>query len=114
MPSEITSLIFPLKGMMCSPKAKLIIELDGSQQLEQEEYDVERTAFFESKGYQVLRFWNNQVMSDIKGVIKAIGYALETHGYGERSQSCRLPSPPSGGDRYSPDAGCVGGVFILG
>lgn len=33
----------------CSPKAKLIIELDGSQHLEQEEYDEERTIFLESQ-----------------------------------------------------------------
>ena len=66
----------------CSPKAKLIIEMDGSQHLEQEEYDAERTAYFESKGYQVLRFWNNQVMNDIEGVIKAIVYVLETHEHG--------------------------------
>ncbi len=31
---------------------KLIIELDGSQHLEQEEYDDERTKYFESLGYK--------------------------------------------------------------
>ncbi len=61
----------------CSPKAKLIIELDGSQHLEQEEYDKERTKFLESQGYKVIRFWNNQVMNDIDGVIRAIIFALE-------------------------------------
>lgn len=40
----------------CSPKAKLIIELDGSQHLEQEEYDKERTEYLESQGYKVIRF----------------------------------------------------------
>jgi len=44
-----------------SIKRKLIIELDGSQHLEQAEYDVERTRYFESLGYKVIRFWNNQV-----------------------------------------------------
>lgn len=48
---------------MCSPKAKLIIELDGSQHLEQEEYDIERTHYLESQGYKVIRFWNNQIMT---------------------------------------------------
>jgi very-short-patch-repair endonuclease len=38
----------------CAPRKKLIIELDGSQHLEQQEYDTERTAYFESKGYRVL------------------------------------------------------------
>ena len=61
----------------CSPKAKLIIELDGSQHLEQEEYDMERTEYLESQGYKVIRFWNNDVMNNTEGVILAIMYALE-------------------------------------
>lgn len=61
----------------CSPKAKLIIELDGSQHLEQEEYDEERTKYLESLGYKVIRFWNNDVMNDIEGVIIAIVHAME-------------------------------------
>ena len=61
----------------CSPKSKLIIELDGSQHLEQEEYDTERTKYLESQGYKVIRFWNNDVMNNIEGVILAITYALE-------------------------------------
>ena len=61
----------------CSPKAKLIIELDGSQHLEQEEYDKERTEYLESQGYKVIRFWNNDVMNNLEGVILAIIYALE-------------------------------------
>jgi len=63
----------------CSVKAKLIIELDGSQHLEQEEYDQERTEYLESQGYKVIRFWNNQVTNDISGVILAIQHALEKH-----------------------------------
>jgi very-short-patch-repair endonuclease len=61
----------------CSPKAKLVIELDGSQHLEQQEYDLERTQYLESQGYKVLRFWNNQVMNDMDGVIRAIVHAME-------------------------------------
>jgi len=61
----------------CSPKAKLIIELDGSQHLEQEEYDEERTKYLESLGYKVIRFWNNDVMKNVNGVILAVMNALE-------------------------------------
>ncbi len=61
----------------CSPKAKLVIELDGSQHLEQEEYDLERTMYLELQGYKVIRFWNNDVMNNIEGVILAIMLALE-------------------------------------
>ena len=61
----------------CAPHQKLIIELDGSQHLEQEEYDAERTAFLQSQGYQVLRFWNLDVIKDLRGVISAIESALK-------------------------------------
>jgi len=57
-------------------KQKLIIELDGGHHLEQEAYDHERTAFLQSKGYRVLRFWNNDVINDLNGVISTILTAL--------------------------------------
>jgi very-short-patch-repair endonuclease len=60
-----------------SIKSRLIIELDGSQHLDQAQYDVERTRYFESKGYQVLRFWNHQVMNDMNGAMRAIELALK-------------------------------------
>jgi very-short-patch-repair endonuclease len=70
---------FPQRGaVQCAPRKKLIIELDGSQHLEQEGYDKTRTEFLESKGYQVLRFWNHHVMNDIEGVIRAIMQVMES------------------------------------
>jgi very-short-patch-repair endonuclease len=62
----------------CAPRKKLIIELDGSQHMEQEGYDKERTEYLESKGYTVLRFWNNDVMKEIDGVIRAMVQAMES------------------------------------
>jgi very-short-patch-repair endonuclease len=56
----------------CAPSKMLIIELDGSQHLEQKEYDAERTAFLKSKGYRILRFYNNDVMKDIDKVLEVI------------------------------------------
>ena len=61
----------------CAPRRKLIIELDGSQHLEQEDYDKERTVFLESKGYRVLRFWNNEVMNNIEAVLGVIWDVLK-------------------------------------
>ena len=61
----------------CAPRKKLIIELDGGQHLDQEEYDDDRTRYLQSKGYKVLRFWNNAVMNDIDSVIRAIMQALD-------------------------------------
>ena len=46
--------------------------------MDQHEYDEERTKYFESIGYEVLRFWNNSVMNDIDGVIRAIIQAMES------------------------------------
>jgi very-short-patch-repair endonuclease len=56
----------------CAPRRNLIIEVDGSQHLDQEEYDGERTAFLESKGFRVLRFWNGDVMNKINDVMMVI------------------------------------------
>ena len=61
----------------CSIKAKLVIELDGSQHLEQKDYDAERTALLESKGYRVLRIWNKDIMKNMDSVLRAILNALE-------------------------------------
>ncbi len=60
-----------------SIKNKLVIELDGSQHFEQEEYDSERTRYLESQGYKVIRFWNNQVEKEIDGVIQVIENACQ-------------------------------------
>ena len=60
----------------CSPKSRLVIELDGSQHLERAPEDEVRTQFLNSKGYRVLRFWNHEVMTDIEGVLRSIQVAL--------------------------------------
>ncbi len=41
---------------------KIIIELDGMQHLEQKDYDQNRTAFLESLGFKIVRFWNNELV----------------------------------------------------
>lgn len=56
---------------------KLILELDGSQHLEQQEYDDDRTKYLESEGYKVIRFWNNDVMKNLDSVILAIMHAVK-------------------------------------
>ena len=60
----------------CAPRKKLIVELDGSQHLQQQEYDEERTKFLEARGYRVLRFWNNDVMNNVDDVLKVISNVL--------------------------------------
>jgi adenine-specific DNA-methyltransferase len=61
-------------------EARLVIELDGGQHAElfQQESDTARTREFESRGFRVLRFWNNEVLSNTMGVLESILNALES------------------------------------
>lgn len=56
---------------------KLIIELDGGQHAVRTVEDERRTRFLESRGYRVLRFWNNDVLENVGGVLSVIQAALE-------------------------------------
>lgn len=49
--------------------ARLIVELDGSQHATQEIRDRKRTESLEAMGYIVLRFWNNEVITNTEGVL---------------------------------------------
>ena len=57
---------------LCCEPARLIIELDGGQHAERSEADCIRRAALETRGYLVLRFWNNDVLSNIEGVVESI------------------------------------------
>jgi len=54
----------------------LIIEVDGGQHADKEKQDAEWTAFFELKGCRVIRFWNNEVLGNIQGVVDRIAEEL--------------------------------------
>ena len=55
-------------------RAKLVIELDGSQHYEAPgmEQDAERTAFLEQYGLRVLRIPNNEINQNLRGVCEMI------------------------------------------
>jgi len=55
---------------------KLVVELDGGQHADQQDADARRTAWLESQGYRVLRFWNNQALENPEGVLLEIQQAL--------------------------------------
>jgi very-short-patch-repair endonuclease len=55
---------------------KLIVEVDGGQHADQEFYDSKRTEFLKWKGYQVIRFWNNEVLGNLEGVLEALTLTL--------------------------------------
>ena len=61
-----------------SAKAKLVIELDGSQHYEDSnmENDAQRTAFLESYGLTVIRIPNNEVSRNFRGVCEYIDTAI--------------------------------------
>jgi very-short-patch-repair endonuclease len=61
----------------CAPRRKLVIELDGSQHVDQADYDARRTEFIRSQGYHILRVWNSDVENSFDGVIRAIVHALD-------------------------------------
>ena len=72
-----------------SRQKKLVIEVDGGQH--SEERDAARTAIIEAEGYRVLRFWNNEVLTNMDGVLEVIGAALQ--GTEEQEEQDPHPSP---------------------
>ena len=60
----------------CCYERRLVIELDGGHHAERMDADQSRTDFFVSQGYRVLRFWNNEVIENIDGVLEQIAHTL--------------------------------------
>ena len=57
---------------------KLIVELDGGQHVEQTARDAERTACLESKGFRIIRFWNDDALKQTHTVLEEILRQLGT------------------------------------
>jgi very-short-patch-repair endonuclease len=93
--------------------ARFVIELDGSQHgLESERTkDEARTRWLEAEGYRVIRFWNNDIVENLDGVLDTIHAAL----YGSREDNPVLikhlrrerlhPTPARAARRPSPSRG---------
>jgi very-short-patch-repair endonuclease len=75
--------------------AKLVIEVDGGQHNLSSTSEERRTTFLESQGYRVIRFWNNEVLSNLDGVHQVIAGALGGH----------HPHPPARARATSPIKG---------
>ncbi|MGH7048152.1 MAG: endonuclease domain-containing protein [Stellaceae bacterium] len=60
------------------PRHKLAIELDGGQHALREQADAARTAELARHSYRVIRFWNNDVMNNLTGVLETIRRELDT------------------------------------
>ncbi len=78
----------------CSHSAKLVIEVDGGQHAETEAYDDARTSFIEAEGYRLLRFWNNDVLGNVEGVIASIATHLPSPLVGEGGAQRRMRGSP--------------------
>ena len=64
-----------MADFVCFEK-KLVIELDGGQHAEQVIQDAVRTGWLESQGFEVLRFWNHDVLQNRDGVWDVIAQHL--------------------------------------
>ncbi len=59
-------------------ESKLVIEIDGGQHVINVEYDKNRTHCLEKGGYKILRFWNNEVMSNLDSILEVIWRELDS------------------------------------
>jgi very-short-patch-repair endonuclease len=84
------ALVGPFIVDFASRKAKIAIELDGGQHNWQQESDSLRQRQIEAAGYRVLRFWNNDVLGNLEGVLNEIQSALPP---------TPDPSPQGGGEK---------------
>ena len=55
---------------------RLIVEVDGGQHADQTIPDAARSAWLENNGFRVLRFWNNEVLENLDGVLQTIAETL--------------------------------------
>ena len=75
---------------------RLIIEADGGQHTNSVS-DARRTSFLQSKGYRVLRFWNNEILTNLEGVAQVITSELSTP---HPAQPAAESPSPSRGEGY--------------
>lgn len=79
-----------IADFVCYEKG-VIIEADGGQHMQEKEKDEERTAWLNSQEFRVLRFWNNEILMNIEGVLEVIRRhcLADTSAFGDKQ------SPPS-------------------
>ncbi len=70
--------IGPYIADFCCLDARLIIEKDGGQHASDSgtQIDAQRTAWLQQEGFRVLRFWNDEIFTNIEGVLTQIAAAL--------------------------------------
>ena len=51
---------------------KLIIELDGGQHMNQQQYVTNRSQWLQKNGFKTVRFWNNDILDNLDGIMETI------------------------------------------
>ena len=86
-------------AFVCLEK-RIIIEVDGGQHAVEKGKDIKRDDYLEKNGFRVLRFWNNDVLTNINGTLEIIRRNCLNHPpltppvkgggiKGENSRKCR-------------------------
>ena len=83
--------IGPYFADFASHRLRIVVEVDGGQHADNSADD-RRSSYLVSEGYRVLRFWNNDVLANLSGVLSAIDRAVNT----DRPPTPD-PSPPQAG-----------------
>jgi very-short-patch-repair endonuclease len=78
---------------------RLIVEVDGGQHAIELAADAERTKILVAHGYRVLRYWNNEILRNIDGVLEDIQRATTT-------TPTPNPSPQGGGEQTERASRC--------
>ena len=72
-------------------EVRMVIEVDGGQHAEQKKVDKERDDWLASQGFKVLRFWDNDVLTNVEGVLEKIKDQVTPSPCG--SVTVEFPSP---------------------
>ena len=79
---------WPYVADFCCLASKLIVEVDGGQHSKVR--DARRTAALKSEGFRIIRFWNNDVLQNMDGVLQLL---LEALGGEKEEEEDPHPSP---------------------
>ena len=91
-----------IADFVCLEK-RLIIECDGGQHNQNFE-DIERDFYLESQNFRILRFWNNEILENLEGVLLTIKNVLESDFANAKSTHPLTPSAREGEQKATPSA----------